>query len=211
MNWATFQTVKPYTAEGFPAPIGSKGSRVLLWDRDQIDAHLTGRPLSALPDHDSDGDLLDRREAAALLGVQPRSWDSYKKDPRLTPHAVDVHGVEHWPRGVVQQFMAARGPSSPLGRPTGSGDMVPRDQLPGRIGELLDADPAVTAAHAVDVLGIAFTAAQKHLRQARAARIAQRMQDNPELNAEQAAILLGFPAVVRRAAVEAAQKAHPAS
>lgn len=209
VGWATFRTVQPYTAEGFPAPVSSDGARVLLWDREQIDAHVEGRPLPALPAGDAEGDLLDRQEAAALLGVQPRSWDGYKKDPRLAPHVVDVHGVEHWPRGVLRQFMASRGvPANPPGRPTGSGDMVPRDQLPGRIVGLLDEDPAVTAAQAVDALGISTTAAQTHLRQARAARIIARMQDQPGLDAEQAALLLGFPAAVRRRAVELAQEVH---
>lgn len=207
IRWDTFRTVQPYTVDGFPAPISSSKAKTLLWDREQIDAHLADRPVPALPDVDTGGDLLDRQEAAALVGVQPRSWDGYKKDVRLAPHVVEVHGVEHWPRDVLQRFMASRGlPTRPVGRPTGSGDMVPRDLLPLRIEELLDADPAVTAATAVDILGICFTAAQKYLLRARAARIVDRMQDEPGFNAEQAAIALGFPAAVRRRAIDAAQE-----
>ncbi|MFI8281242.1 hypothetical protein ACIGBH_41640 [Streptomyces sp. NPDC085929] len=207
MKWATFRTVKPYTAQGFPAPISSEGSVVLLWDREQIDAYRDGGPQPALPDVEDGADLLDRREAAAVLGVQPRSFDSYKADDRLAGHAVVVCGLEHWPRAALRAYVATRGTASaPQGRPKGSGDMVPRDLLPGRIAELLDADPAVTAAQAVDVLGVSISTAQKHLLQARAERIAEQMRVNPGLDADQAADRLGFPAAVRRAAVRAARE-----
>ncbi|MEU6896342.1 hypothetical protein ABZ934_32315 [Streptomyces sp. NPDC046557] len=202
VKWGTFRTVQPYTAPGFPDAISSAGAQVLLWDRQQVEAHLAHRTMPALPLQDSDDDLLDRQEAAAMAGVQPRSWDGYKKDPRLATHTVKVCRVEHWPRGIVQRFTASRGvPSQPPGRPTGSGDMVPRDLLPGRIAKLLDADPAVTAAHTVDVLGVSVTTAQKHLAQARGARIADLLRVEPALDPEEAAVRLGFPAAVRRTAI----------
>lgn len=163
MTWSTFDRTKPHTAADFPAPVSSEGALVLLWDLEQVEAYREGRPQPAIPEGEDDGDLLDRREAAALLDVKPRSMDSYKADPRLADRVVVVGGVEHWPRAAVRAYGAARGTvAGPQGRPTGSGDMVPRDLLPGRIAELLDANPAVTATHAVGVLGISTSAAQKH-------------------------------------------------
>ncbi|MFJ8165602.1 hypothetical protein ACIRBY_32460 [Streptomyces sp. NPDC096136] len=182
---------------------------MLLWDLEQITAHRDGRPQPALPAEEDEADLLDRREAAVLLAVKPRSVDGYKTDPRLADHVVVVGGVEHWPRGVLRAYGASRGTmTAPSGRPTGSGDMVPRDLLPGRIAELLDADPAVTAAHAVDVLGVATPTAQRHLQRERAARIAAQMRTEPGLRAEEAADRLGYPTAVRRSAVKAAQQLH---
>ncbi|MEU7506468.1 hypothetical protein [Streptomyces lavendulae] len=208
MTWPTFRRLKPHDAPEFPAPVSSEGAHTLLWDLEQVEAYRSGKPQPFLPEAEDDGDLLDRREAALVLNVKPRSIDSYKTDPGLADHVVVVAGVEHWPRNVVRAFGAARGTmSAPNGRPTGSGDMVPRDLLPGRIAGLLDADPAVTAAHAVDVLGIATATAQKHLQRERAARIAARMRTDA-IGAEEAADRLGYPPALRRIAVKAAQQLH---
>ncbi|MGW5342926.1 hypothetical protein [Streptomyces sp. NPDC004050] len=205
MKWATFRTVKPYTADSFPAPVTSEGARVLLWDAEQIKAYVAGRSLPALPDRDTDGDLLDRQEAAAVVGVAAKSWDSYKRDQRVAPFAVKVHGVEHWPREVIERFRDSRGVATrPVGRPSGAGDIVPRDLLPAHIDRLLEQDPAVTAAYVVEVLGISIGTAQKHLARARGAMIAARVQAEPGLDAEHVAVLLGFPKAVRRSALAAA-------
>ncbi|MET8755593.1 hypothetical protein ABZW32_36685 [Streptomyces sp. NPDC004667] len=205
MTWPTFRRLKPHDAQDFPSPVSSEGALVLLWDLEQVEAYRSGRPQPALPAREDDEDLLDRREAALALNVKPRSIDSYKTDSRLADHAVVVAGAEHWPRGVLRAYGAARGTmAAPSGRPIGSGDMVPRDLLPGRIAALLDADPAVTAAHAVDVLGIATSTAQRHLQQERAARIATRMRTE-DIDAEEAADRLGYPPALRRIAVKAAQ------
>ncbi|MEV7526739.1 hypothetical protein [Streptomyces sp. NPDC091371] len=212
LKWSTFDRTKPHTAAGFPPPVSSKGALLLLWDLEQVEAFRDGRPTPVIPDVEHEEDLLDRREAALLLGVKPRSVDSYKTDPRLADHVVVVGGVEHWPRAELLAFAASRGTmSAPRGRPKGSGDMVPRDLLPGRIAELLDVDPAVTAAHAVDVLGISVPAAQRHLQQERAARIVALMRTEPGLGAEGAADRLGYPPAVRRAALKAAQELYDAS
>ncbi|MFE2326914.1 hypothetical protein ACFXD5_23825 [Streptomyces sp. NPDC059385] len=212
MKWATFRSVMPYTADGFPEPISPEGGQALLWDLEQVEAYRRGLAQPLIPAGDDDDDLLDRREAAILLGVKPRSFDSYKKHESLAGRSVVVCGVEHWPRAAVLAYAAGRGAmSAPSGRPKGSGDMVPRDLLPGRIAELLDADPAVTAAHTVDVLGISVSAAQKHLQQERAARIVALMLKNPGLGVEEAADRLGYPPAVRRTALKAAQELHDAS
>ncbi|MFI1458779.1 hypothetical protein [Streptomyces roseus] len=212
MKWSTFDRTKPHTAADFPLPVSSEGALVLLWDLEQVEAYRDGRPQPVIPAVDREEDLLDRREAAVLLDVKPRSVDSYKNDPGLADHVVVVGGVEHWPRAAVLAYAAGRGAmSAPSGRPKGSGDMVPRDLLPGRIAELLDANPAVTAAHAVDVLGISVPAAQRHLQQERAARIVALMRTDPGLGVEGAAERLGYPPAVRRAALKAAQELYEAS
>ncbi|WP_455403047.1 hypothetical protein [Streptomyces bambusae] len=207
MTWARFCRVKPHFVDGFPAPVSSEDARVLLWDQEQVVAYRDGVPVPAIPAVDDDQDLLDRREAAVVLDVKPRSVDSYKNDPGLADHVVVVGGVDHWPRWAVRAYGAARGTmSGPSGRPKGSGDMVPRDLLPGRIAELLDENPAVTAAHVVDVLGVAMPTAQKRLQQERAGRIVALMRAEPDLDLVQAAERLGYSPAVRRVALKAAQE-----
>ncbi|MFI8200898.1 hypothetical protein ACIF6K_30995 [Streptomyces sp. NPDC085942] len=69
--------------------------------------HGSGRhPLRSEDDvqNHEDDDLLDRREAAAVLGVVPDSWRVYKRAPLLTEHMTLVGGVELWPRGVVHRY-----------------------------------------------------------------------------------------------------------
>ncbi|MFI6689029.1 DUF6292 family protein [Streptomyces sp. NPDC050485] len=206
MAMGTFRNKQPYKAEGFPAPISSKGARVFLWDGEQTDAYLAGEEIPELPGAGEDQDLLDRQEAAAVLGVTPQTWDKYKTHPQIVPHAVVVGGVEHWPRVIVQSFKEARdAPKTDAGgRPRGSGDMVPRDELPVRVAEMLDADPAVTIEQVTDALDIAFTTAKRNLFQLRGKRIADRLQAEPGLTPEQAAAALGYTPAVHKAALEVA-------
>ncbi|MFI0743416.1 DUF6292 family protein [Streptomyces sp. NPDC021100] len=204
MPMGTFRNKKPYAREDHPAPISSDGARVLLWDSEQTLAYREGRPVPELPTTDSDDDLLDRQEAAAAAGVSPKTWDGYKKDQALAKHMVDVGGVEHWPRRAIRAYRDRPGPQAPAGRPTGSGDMVPRDALPGRIAQLLDDDPAVTIATVTEELGISATAAKKGLVQLRGERIADLLEAEPGLTPEQAAERLGYPAAVQRAPLRAA-------
>lgn len=156
MSMGTFRNKKPYTAQGFPAPISSPQARVLLWDGEQTAAYLAGTPVPDLPPAGGEQDLLDRHEAAAELGVKTRSWDAYKTDPLLASHMVVVCGVEHWPRGTVRAFQDTRpGKSSATGRPKGKGNAVPRNQLHAKVAALLDAKPAVTVSEVCDALGVA--------------------------------------------------------
>lgn len=206
MALGTFGNKKPYRAEGFPAPISAEGAKVLLWDGEQTDAYLAGETIPALPAAGEDQDLLDRQEAAAALGVSPQTWDKYKTHPQVAQHAVVVGGVEHWPRIIVESFKAARDAprTASGGRPKGSGDMVPRDELPVRIAEMLDADPAVTIEQVTDALDIAYTTAKRNLAQLRGKRIADRLQAEPDLTPEQAAAALGYAPAVHKAALEIA-------
>lgn len=195
----TFANKKPYDVDGFPARISSAGARVLLWDGEQTAAYLAGTPVPELPAPGGPGDLLDRQEAAAELGVTPRSWDGYKTDPRIAPHAVRAGGVEHWPRAAVCTFRDSRpGRQAATGRPAGTGDAVPRGELPQLVAALLDTNPAVTIAEVCAALGVAAATAQRALSRLRNERMAALMEARPALSEDQAAQALGYPAAVRR-------------
>ncbi|MGW3334105.1 DUF6292 family protein [Streptomyces rubiginosohelvolus] len=205
-----YNRLKPYEAEGFPAPVSSPESRTRLYDGEQVDAYLLGKPVPPLPEPEveDDGDLLDRRECAALIGVSPRSWDVYKNDPALIEARVEAGGVEHWPRRVVKAFQAARpgrdAAATRGGRPTRTGDQVPRDQVPALTAELLDADPTISAATVTERLGVHRDTAQQALTRLRADRIADHIEAHPTLTPAEAAAQLGYPAgQVRRATARA--------
>ncbi|MBO1332556.1 hypothetical protein [Streptomyces sp. VRA16 Mangrove soil] len=205
MKPSTFAKHKPYTAEGFPAPISSAGARVLLWDREQTAAYYTGEAIPTLPEGGGEEDLLDRNEAAALLGVSPKSWDTYKTHPEIQPHLVKIKGVEHCPRRIVTRFEDARkaapGRAGNKGRPRGSGDMVPRDEIDARVGELLDADAAVTSKTVIEELGLSYVTATRALTRLRGARIADLLEAQPALTGEKAAAHLNYPTAVHRTAI----------
>jgi hypothetical protein len=187
-------------AEGAPAPLNA--GRTRLYDGDQVDAYLAGRPVPELPTADADDDLLDRQEAAALRGIDPQAWDRWKKDPTVSEHLVLVGGVEHWPRRIVRDHTPTprrRTGTGGGGRPAGVGDQVPRDQLPARVAQLLDDDPALTAAGVTDQLGVHRNTAQAALTQCRAERMADVMEQRG-LTAAQAAAALGYPASLTRRA-----------
>ncbi|MFH9216088.1 DUF6292 family protein [Streptomyces globisporus] len=207
----SYLNAAPHKRAGHPAPVSSEGARSLLYDGEQVDAYLTGRPVPPIRTEDDDqehedDDLLDRREAAAVLGIAPRSWTTYKHHPLLTEHMVTVGGVEHWPRGIVHRYRDTRpGRTAATGRPTGSGDQVPRDELLPRTAPLLDADPAVTASAVVEQLGVSRNTAQGALTRLRADRIADLVGAQPELSPDDAAAALGYPpALARRATARAA-------
>ncbi|MFE4206117.1 DUF6292 family protein [Streptomyces goshikiensis] len=195
----TVRNQKPYAAEGHPAPISSPSARNQLWDSEQTKAYYAGEPIPELPQVDDDEDLLDRHEAAELLGVAPMTWNSYKKDPDLAAGVVLVpagpKGTEHWPRRLVLAYKNNRpGRGAGGGRREGSGDMIPRDEILPRIAELLDADPAVKGEHVAETLGITFRpTAQSGLATLRGRRIADLVEKQPGLDLKDAARQLGYP------------------
>ncbi|MCY1649390.1 hypothetical protein OVA19_00955 [Streptomyces sp. SL203] len=185
----SYINTKQHLADDFPAPISSAGSRTRLYDGEQVDAFLAGQPVPALPTEDDHQDLLDRRECAAALGISPRTWDKYKTAyPLLAEHRVTIGGVEHWPRHILhqQQTQKAAKVTAPPGRPTRSGDQVPRDQLLPLTAPLLDADPTISAARVTEELGAHRDTAQEALR-LRAERMAELMGADPSLTPEQSA------------------------
>ncbi|MFF1482493.1 DUF6292 family protein [Streptomyces sp. NPDC058301] len=204
----TLRNTKPYADPAHPKPISSPKAQALLWDSGQTAAYYAGLPVPALSDEDSLQDLLDRHEAAAELGVSVTTWNGYKHDPAVAQHLVVAGGVEHWPRGTVRAFRDSRpgqGTRHGTGRPRGSGDRVPRDRITPRIADLLDADPAVTAADVVAELGVAMTTAMKALAALRGWRIADLLEADPELTGHEAAERLGYPPITHRRALAAAE------
>ncbi|WP_051877048.1 hypothetical protein [Streptomyces natalensis] len=209
MAMGTFRNKKPYAAAGFPAPISPKGARVMLWDGEQTGAFLAGEPVPDLPAAGADDDLLDRQEAASELNVTPKTWDDYKTGPQIAPHLIVVHGVEHCPRAVIHAFKNSRpGKQAATGRPKGSGNAIPRNQLRDEIASLLDVEPAITINEVRRQLGIAYSTAQHALAQVRGDRIADVMTAAPELSFDQVAEQLGYPPAVRKAARQATARAH---
>lgn len=132
IDW--YSRLKPYEAEGFPAPVSSEGARTKLYDGEQVDAYLLGRPVPPLPEVEDDEDLLDRRESAAELGISPETWKKYKSDPILTAARTEVGGVEHWPRGAVRRYRDSRPGRSAAatagGRPKRTGDQSRATRCP---------------------------------------------------------------------------------
>ncbi|MFI6007067.1 DUF6292 family protein [Streptomyces sp. NPDC051366] len=204
----TLRNNRPYAAAGFPDPVSSPRAQTLLWDGEQTAAYFAGEPMPALPAGEDDEDLLDRHEAAQELNVGVSAWNTYKHDPAVAEHLVVVAGVEHWPRAAVHRFRDSRpgrGVRHGSGRPQGSGDMVPRDQILPRTEELLNADPALTAAAVVEHLGVAMTTAMKSLAVLRGRRIADLLERDPHLDLQEAAERLGYPGITRRRALAAAE------
>ncbi|MEU5150054.1 hypothetical protein AB0G42_23095 [Streptomyces yangpuensis] len=208
----TIRNQKPYAAEGHPAPISSPDARNQLWDAEQTAAYYAGQPIPELPQADDEEDLLDRHEAAELLGIAPVTWNTYKKDPALAAGVVLVpagpKGTEHWPRRLVLAYKDSRpGRGAGGGRREGSGDMIPRDQILPRIAELLDANPAVTVEAVSDTLGITkFPTAQSGLATLRGRRIADLAEKQSGLDLKDAALQLGYPPITHRAAVAFAER-----
>ncbi|WP_329111856.1 helix-turn-helix transcriptional regulator [Streptomyces sp. NBC_01353] len=169
---------------------------MLLWDSEQIDAHNAGRPVPPPPTNDSEDDLLDRNEAAELAGVAPRTWDRYANLPGIQPRPqpIDVAGTEHWRRGDILTWLAGRpGPGTSPGRPTGSRETTPRANIRARTAELLQHEPAITAAHVAAELGITPDTAQRHLTQARTNAVSKLLRANPYLTALDIQTRLGYP------------------
>ncbi|GGR41436.1 DUF6292 family protein [Streptomyces roseolus] len=209
----TVRNTRPYAAEGHPAPISSPTSRAQLWDAEQTAAYYAGKPVPELPRTDDDEDLLDRHEAAELLGVKPVSWNTYKQqDPDLIDGMVLVpegpQGTEHWPRRLVLAFKDKRpGRGAGGGRRQGSGDMIPRDQILPRIAEFLDADPTVTVETVAEALGITkFPTTQTGLVTLRGRRIADLVEAEPGLDPKGAALGLGYPTTTHRGALKVAEQ-----
>ncbi|MFD7017575.1 hypothetical protein [Streptomyces sp. NPDC059928] len=92
----------------------------------------------------------------------------------------------NWPRIIVQASKETRdAPKTGPGAARAAAVTWSRDELPPRIAEILDADPAVTIEQVTHALDIAYTTAKRNLAQLRGKRIADRPQTEPELTPHQ--------------------------
>ncbi|MFF0747357.1 hypothetical protein ACFYVL_43960 [Streptomyces sp. NPDC004111] len=210
MALGTWQNRKRAKAEGRPAPVSSPGARVVLWDAEQQAAWAAGRDVPPLPQEDQEEDLLDRQEAADLLAVTARTWDSYARDTaELRAARRTVCGVEHWRRGEIQAWAAARpgdaGKRARGGRPRGTGDLLPREEIRPRAAALLAADPTVTASAVADAIGVHQDTATRTLAALRADAVAQLLDADPSLTATDITARLGYPTRTARSALAAAR------
>ncbi|MET9162097.1 hypothetical protein ABZX56_30615 [Streptomyces parvulus] len=200
---AAFKKSKLHKQAGHPGPISSPTARVLLWDAEQTEAFRSGQPVPLLPGDDDPEDLLDQHEAAALVGLSPRSWEVHKKHAELVKHMVlvrgqeppdDFRGVEHWPRRAILAWNAARPGTGHTrgGRNVASRDALPRDEVRPRVSELLTERPDITAAQVHEQLGIHEDTASRVLVGLRAHRVQELLQEQPDLTARQVADRLGY-------------------
>lgn len=117
-----------------PEPISRPGARTLIWDAEQIDAHLAGKPVPELPAGESPDDLLDREEARNVLvglGVElkPEAWRAYINHGYAPEPDREIFGVGHWYRRTIVAWPDQRpGEGAGGGRPHGSKDSKPRDR-----------------------------------------------------------------------------------
>ncbi|MFD6419888.1 DUF6292 family protein [Streptomyces sp. NPDC060194] len=158
---------------------------------------------------DSPADLLDRAEAADLLNISVGTFGGYRHETALRAAVRVVGGVEHWPRAVLEEWSAARpgdaGKRVRGGRPRGTGDLLPREEIRPRLAQLLDLDPAVTAAAAADVIGVHPDTATRTLAALRAEAVGPLLAAQPSLTAADVTRRLRFPGQAASAALAAAQ------
>lgn len=217
VSLGTYKNAGHHRKSGHPAPISSPGSRPVLWDDAQTTAYYAGEPIPPLPAQDSPDDLLDRYEAAALAGVAVGTWDRYDSLPGMRPRPAPVDlstlgmddlGAEHWRRGDIQDWLAQRPGLGGGGRPKGTADLVPVDEIQPRAAALLARTPDLTAEAAADQIGVGAQAAQRALAAVRADVVAQLLAKHPDATPEQITQQTGFPrwAVTRALTAVAARR-----
>ncbi|MFF5893974.1 helix-turn-helix domain-containing protein [Streptomyces globisporus] len=151
--------VAPGLREHVPALFDS---RIRIYDRAQVQAHLDGRPLPDLPDTPHPDDLLDDEEAAALLGVTPGTVRAYATQGYL-PAGTTVYSLRLWSRRDIEVRRDAptrqgQGGGRPRGK-TGPTKVHPYEGDPRvRLAEqtLTAASPATPRTH------LAATLAKQH-------------------------------------------------
>ncbi|MEV0928557.1 helix-turn-helix domain-containing protein [Streptomyces spongiicola] len=97
-------------------------SRILIYDRTQAQAHLAGRPIPALPTGEHPDDLLNDKEAAALLAVTPGTVRAYATQGYL-PAGTTVYSLRLWTRHDIEERRntpSQQGKGG--GRPPGTGN-----------------------------------------------------------------------------------------
>ncbi|MFJ2922869.1 helix-turn-helix domain-containing protein [Streptomyces sp. NPDC087307] len=122
-------------------------SRVLIYDQAQVQAHLSGRPIPELPSQPHPDDLLNDKEAAALLGVTPNTVRAYATQGYL-PAGTTVYSLRLWTRHSIQERLdtpSRQGQGG--GRPTGASGPSKAHPYEGDPRLTLAADALSTASH----------------------------------------------------------------
>ncbi|MEV0650067.1 hypothetical protein AB0I28_32895 [Phytomonospora sp. NPDC050363] len=86
----------------------------VLYLLDQVHAHADGRRIPPGPTGNHDDDLLNTREAAALLGWTAQSVREADKAGRLDG-GIDRYGHRFWPRRILNQRRDNPMPKAPKG------------------------------------------------------------------------------------------------
>ncbi|MFL0028526.1 DNA-binding protein [Streptomyces sp. NBUL23] len=107
-----------------PLP-GSK--RPLLYDAAQVDAHLAGEPLPALPTEPDPSDLLTDAEAGAVAGVTASTIRSDATTGLIAPGR-ELYGRRWWTRAEADARAARQ--TQFKGRTPGATDKTPRSRRP---------------------------------------------------------------------------------
>ncbi|WP_070018756.1 hypothetical protein [Streptomyces nanshensis] len=200
-----FRNTGRHRAPQHPAPISgpleTRGRAKTLYDGEQTDAYYRGDPVPELTGAEDPDDLLNREEAAAEAGVPVDTWSRYDDLPGLRPlpKPVKVKGVTFYRRGDIRAWREDkeiyRG-----GRPTGTANLVPVEEIAPRTAALLADNPVIRAEEVADEIGLGIDAAQRALAAARADGIEQLLERRPGLSEQQIADELGYPLLpVRRA------------
>jgi hypothetical protein len=90
-------------------------SRYLIYDLAQADAYLAGRTIRALPTDEHPDDLLNDKEAGAVLGITPSTVRAYAAQGYLS-RGKNVYGARVWPRHEIEHRR-----DNPLGQGKGGG------------------------------------------------------------------------------------------
>jgi len=122
-------------------------SRTLIYDLAQADAWLEGRPIPPLPVGEHPEDLLNDKEAAAVLGIDPSTVRAYAAKGYLPPGEI-VYSTRVWTRRDIEDRR-----DNPPGQGTGGGRRPGEGQGP-RKAHAYEGDPRLhTAAEALSAAG----------------------------------------------------------
>lgn len=161
----------PWKEEGHPEPLmagKTAPGRPLLWDRAQAAAFARGEPVPDLPAHvEHDEDLFDDAEAAELVGLPLDTWSRYRRDGKVPPADVTLHGADFRYRRTIERFRQERAERADTphggGRPPGRTESKPRAEVAREIRELVESGETNTAEIARRV-GVAYTTAANHVK-----------------------------------------------
>lgn len=147
----------------------------VLYDAAQVDAHLSGKPLPALPTQPHPGDLLTDAEAGAIAGVTASTIRSDAVTGLISP-GQELHGRRWWTRADAEA--RATRPTQYKGRTPGARDKTPRTRPDHRVVEVIAELDRAAAGHRVPVTteelaelyGVSTRTAERVIAKARAAR-----------------------------------------